>query len=218
MKNKRTKNSAFNFLNQSVRNFKEIGSIAPDSPTCINSLVNPIPFDSAELILEYGAGSGAVTSEILKRKEPESTFISFEKNKIFYNLLQKNVKGKNVFIVNEDVFNSRNILLLRFGLQGGSVDCIISTLPWSSLKFEELLRKEVLPLLKEGGIFIQYMHTLSVLKGIMLRPILKKYFNQINLKFVFFNIPPALIYTCQAPYEANRNEKWSMEYAKWKNC
>ncbi|MHB8580837.1 MAG: class I SAM-dependent methyltransferase [Ignavibacteriaceae bacterium] len=218
MKNKRTKNnSAFNFLNQSVRHFKEIGSIAPDSSTCINSLVNSIPFDSAELILEYGAGSGAVTGEILKRKVPESTFISFEKNQSFYNLLQKNVKGKNVFIVNEDVFNSRNILLLRFGLQGGSVDCIISTLPWSSLKFEELLRKEVLPLLKEGGIFIQYMHTLSILKGIMLRPILKKYFNQINLKFVFFNIPPALVYTCQGPCAASMNVKWSMEYEKWKN-
>ncbi|MHB1688001.1 MAG: class I SAM-dependent methyltransferase [Ignavibacteriaceae bacterium] len=198
MKFKRTENNVFNFLNQSIRHFKEIGSIAPDSPTCINSLVNSIPFDSAELILEYGAGSGAVTGEILKRKEPESTLISFEKNKTFYNLLQKNVKGRNVFIVHDDVFNSRNILFLRFGLQGGSVDCIVSTLPWSSLKFEELLRNEVLPLLKEGGIFIQYMHTLSVLKGIMLRPILKRYFNQIDLKFVFFNIPPALVYTCRA--------------------
>ncbi len=198
MKNKRTKNKAFNFLNQSVRHFKEIGSITPDSNTCINSLVNPIPFDSAELILEYGAGSGAVTVEILRRKEPGSTLISFEKNKIFYNQLRINLKGKKVFFVNEDVFNSRNILLLRFGVQGGSVDCIISTLPWSSLKFEELLKNEVLPLLKEGGIFIQYMHTLSVLKGIMLRPILKRHFSQIDLDFVFFNIPPALVYTCRA--------------------
>ncbi len=197
MKSKRIENSVFNFLNQSVRHFKEIGSVAPDSSTCINSLVNPIPFDSAELILEYGAGSGAVTGEILKRKEPESTLISFEKNKIFYSRLRKNLKGKNIFIVNEDVFNSRNILLLRFGVQGGSVDCIISTLPWSSLKFEELLMNEILPLLKEGGIFIQYMYTLSVLKGILLRPILKRHFSQIDLDFVFFNIPPALVYTCR---------------------
>ncbi|HUX60046.1 MAG TPA: rRNA adenine N-6-methyltransferase family protein [Ignavibacteriaceae bacterium] len=197
MKIKRMENKVFNFLNQSVRHFKEIGSITPDSNTCINSLVNPIPFDSAELILEYGAGSGAVTGEILKRKEPGSTLISFEKNKIFYNRLKKNLKGKNIFIVNDDVFNSRNTLLLRFGVQGGSVDCIISTLPWSSLKFEELLMNEVLPLLKDGGIFIQYMHTLSVFKGILLRPILKRHFSKIDLDFVFFNIPPALVYTCR---------------------
>ncbi len=197
MKNKRTENKSLKFLNQSVRHFKEIGSVAPDSSACINSLVNPIPFNSAKLILEYGAGSGAVTGEILKRKEPGSTFISFEKNKIFYNHLRNNFKGKKVFIVNEDAFNSRNILL-RYGVQGGSVDCIISTLPWSSLKFEELLMNEILPLLKEGGIFIQYMYTLSVLKGILLRPILKRHFSQIDLDFVFFNIPPALVYTCRA--------------------
>lgn len=198
MKNKRTENSVFNFLNQYVRHFKEIGSIAPDSLTCIKSLVNPIPFDSAELILEYGAGSGAVTREILKRKKSKNTLICFEKNNTFYNLLRKNVVGRNIFIVHDDVFNSRNILFRRFGLQGGSVDCIISTLPWSSLKFEKLIRNEVLPLLKEGGLFIQYMHTLSFLKGIMLRPILRKYFGQIDSEFVFFNIPPALVYTCRA--------------------
>ena len=79
-----------------------------------------------------------------------------------------------------------------------NVDSIVSALPWSSLKFEELLMNEVLPLLKDGGLFIQYMHTLSVLKGIMLRPILQKYFTQIDLEFVFFNIPPALVYTCGA--------------------
>ena len=98
----------------------------------------------------------------------------------------------------DDVFNSRNILLLRFGVHGGSVDCIISTLPWSSLKLEELLRNEVLSLLKVGGIFIQYMHTVSVLKGILLRPILKRHFRQIDLELVFLNIPPALVYTCRA--------------------
>jgi phospholipid N-methyltransferase len=197
MKNKRKEKNVFNFLNQYFRHFREVGSITPDSSTCINSLVKLIPFDSAELILEYGSGSGAVTKEILKRKEPKSTLICFEKNNTFYNRLQKNVSGTNFFVVNDDVFNSRDILSHRFGLQNGSVDCIISTLPWSSLKFEKLLRNEVLPLLKEGGLFIQYMHTISIVKGIMLRPILKRYFSQIDLEFVFFNIPPALIYTCR---------------------
>ncbi len=197
MRKQRTETGAFNFLNQSVRYFKEIGSVTPDSPACIKSLVSTIPFDSAEIILEYGSGSGAVTGEILKRKKPDSTLICFEKNNNFYNSLQKNIDESNVFVLNNNVFNSRNVLLNRFGLQTESVDCIISTLPWSSLKFEDLLRNEVLPLLKEDGIFIQYMHTLSILKGMILRPILKKYFISIDLEFVFFNIPPALVYTCR---------------------
>jgi phospholipid N-methyltransferase len=203
MKNKKPKNNVFKFLNQSIRHFKEIGAIAPDSPPCIDTLVNTIPFASAELIVEYGAGSGAVTCEILRRKEPESTFICFEKNNSFYNFLRKNVAGPNFFIIHDDVFNSRNILFLKFGLHLGSVDCIISTLPWSLLKFDDLLKNVVIPLLKDDGIFIQYMYTSSVLKGDVLRPILDRYFSKIDFEFVFFNIPPVLVYACRVRKKNN---------------
>jgi phospholipid N-methyltransferase len=197
MKNRITENVFFNFLNEYVRSFREIGSIGPDSAVCVNTLLRSIPFESAEVILEYGAGSGAVTMEILRRKKPESTLICFEKNNTFYHLLRKTVTGRNIFVVHDDVFNSANILLSRFGIPSGSLDCIISTLPCSSLKFDELLQKEVLPLLKEDGLFIQYMHTVSTLKGFRLQPVLRKYFSQIDSDFVFFNLPPALIYTCR---------------------
>lgn len=201
MKSKITENVFFKFLNEYVRNFREIGSIGPDSTVCVNSMLKSIPFESAELILEYGAGSGAVTMEILKRKKPRSTLICFEKNNTFYHLLRKTVTGRNVFVVHDDVFNSANILLSRFGIPRGSLDCIISTLPGSSLKFDELLQKAVLPLLKKEGIFIQYMYTVSTLKGFRLQPVLRKYFSQIDSDFVFFNLPPTLIYTCRGRAE-----------------
>lgn len=201
-KRKITENVFFNFLNEYVRNTREIGSIGPDSSVCVDILLKSIPFDSAELILEYGAGSGAVTMEILKRKNPRSTLICFERNNTFYRRLRKTVTGRNVFIVHDDVFNSANILLTQFGIPSGSLDCIISTLPCSSLKFDELLQKAVLPLLKEDGIFIQYMYTVSTLKGFRLQPVLQKYFSQIDSDFVFFNLPPALIYTCRGHAKA----------------
>jgi phosphatidylethanolamine/phosphatidyl-N-methylethanolamine N-methyltransferase len=196
MKTKITENVYFNFWNEYLRNFREIGTIGPDSAGCVNGLLKAVPFESAELILEYGAASGSVTREILKRKNPDSTFICFEKNHTFYNLLDKTVRGRNVSVVNDDVFNAANILSSRFEIMDGSVDCIISTLPCSSLKFDELLRKSVLPLLKEDGVFVQYMHTVSALKGFRLKPVLQKYFRKIDSGFVFLNIPPALIYTC----------------------
>src|SRR3990172_6885766 len=197
MKNKRTENVYFNFWNEYVRNFREIGTIGPDSAVCVNGLLKSVPFESAELIVEYGSASGAVTREILKRKNPDSTLICFEKNHTFYNLLGKTVRGRNVFVVNDDVFHAPNILSSRFEIADGRVDCIISTLPCSSLKFDELLRKSVVPLLKEDGIFVQYMHTVSALKGFRLKPVLQKYFREIDSGFVFLNIPPALIYTCR---------------------
>lgn len=197
MKRRITKRVFLNFLNEYIRNFREIGSIGPDSPICANLLLKSIPFDSAALILEYGAGSGAVTMEILRRKKPKCTLICFEKNNTFYHLLRRTISGRNVFIIHDDVFNSTNVLWSRFGIPSGNVDCIVSTLPCSSLKFDELLRQEVLPLLKDDGLFIQYMYTVTTLKGFRLQPILQKYFSRVDSDFVFFNLPPALIYTCR---------------------
>ncbi|MEK6700000.1 MAG: hypothetical protein AABZ10_13290 [Nitrospirota bacterium] len=197
MKNKITENVYFNFWSEYVRNFREIGTIGPDSAVCVNGLLKSVPFESAELIVEYGAASGSVTREILKRKNRNSTLICFEKNSAFCSLLGKTIQGRNVFVVNDDVFNAADILSSKFEIRTGSVDCIISTLPCSSMQFGELLQKSVLPLLKEDGTFIQYMHTVSALKGFRLKPVLQKYFREIDSGFVFLNIPPALIYTCR---------------------
>src|SRR3990170_1652538 len=81
--------------------------------------------------------------EILKRKSRNSTLICFEKNSAFCSLLGKTIQGRNVFVVNDDVFNAANILSSKFEIKTGSVDCIISTLPCSSMQFGELLQKSV---------------------------------------------------------------------------
>ena len=117
-----------------------------------------------------------MTCPALKRKRRKTTLICFEKNNNFFNLLMRNIHGQNVFLINNDVSNSAKILSPEVGVSNEGVDCIISTLPCSSLNFDELLQKAVIPLLKEDGLFIQYMHILSFLKGFRLNPLLRKYF------------------------------------------
>lgn len=192
-----------NFLSQYVRNAKEIGAIGPDSVACVNGLLKSVHFESTELIVEFGAASGTVTREILRRKIPACSLICFEKNALFYDNLRKTFLGRNVFIVPDDVFDAARVLSSRFGIPKRSVDCIISTLPCSSMRFAELLNKAVLPLLNEEGIFVQYMHTVSVLKGFRLRPILGRLFSRVESQIVFLNIPPALIYTCRRGAEGS---------------
>ncbi|MDD2772470.1 MAG: hypothetical protein PHP45_02125 [Elusimicrobiales bacterium] len=75
------------------------------------------------------------------------------------------------------------------------MDCIISTLPCSSIDFEAFLRLSVLPLLKKDGVFVQYMHTLSFLRGFRLRPVLEKHFAAVDSELVLSNIPPTMVYT-----------------------
>lgn len=186
------------FLNQYVQKAREVGAIAPDSRACVNGLLESVQFGSARVIIEFGSASGSVTREILRRKRRESILVCFEKNAVFYRDLRKTIRGRNVFIVHADVFDASRVLSSRFGIMGRSVDCIISTLPCSSMRFSALLNKAVLPLLNEQGAFVQYMHILSVLKGFRLRPILSQLFSRIESDIVFLNIPPVLIYTCRS--------------------
>lgn len=195
-------NAYFNFLSQYVRNAREIGSIVPDSPACVDRLLRSVPFVSAKLIVEFGAASGAVTRAILRRKTPSTNLICFEKNALFYDALRRTLSGRNVSIVPDDVFDAAQVLSFRFGIPERSADCIISTLPCSSIRFVELLDKAVLPLLKDEGVFVQYMHTVSVLKGFRLRPILGRYFDRIESDVVIRSIQPALIYTCRRGHRA----------------
>ncbi len=199
-----SRNPYISFLREYFQNIRGVGSICPDSSFCVKGLLKAVPFESGSLIIEFGSASGSVTREIVKRKKPESTLICFEKNSTFFTHLAQEIRGENVHLVNGDVFDSVDILASRFGIQREKVDCIISTLPSSSLQFEDLLRKAVVPLLNENGLFVQYMHTLATLKGFFLGPVLKKYFNQTEMDFVFRNLPPALIYACRSLNDYNR--------------
>ncbi|MDA8090220.1 MAG: hypothetical protein M0Z61_08390 [Nitrospiraceae bacterium] len=190
-------NVHFKFLGQYMRKIREVGSIAPDSGACVNGLLKSVKFKSAKVIIEFGSGSGAVTREILRRKRPDAVLICFEKNTAFYDHLRKTITGRNVFIILADVFDAAHVLASRFDISARSVDYIISTLPCSFMRINELLIKAVCPLLNERGAFIQYMHVPSVLKGFRLRPILSKRFSRIESDIVFSNIPPVFIYTCR---------------------
>ena len=190
------------FVYEYCKNFREVGSIVPDSKACIDALLRFVPFNSGRILLEYGAASGAVTREIISRKDPEAVLISFEKSSRFYAEIKKFASCQQVFLINDDMFNCARILAEQFGLAGKVVDCIISTLPCSFLDCDELIRTSVLPLLREQGVFIQYMHTLSLIRGFRLSPIVKKYFRRVNSEFVFRNLPPVYVYTCWEPRPA----------------
>lgn len=178
------------------QNFREIGSLVPDSRSCCRTLLKGVPFASARVIYEYGAGSGRLTREILRRKRPESVLVAFEKNRNLYRKLEDNFRDENFFLVNADLLDG-----VPPRLPEGKVaraDCIVSTLPCSSLDFDRLVREVVLPrLIPRSGVFVQYTHTLSALKGFRARTVLNRHFREVRSSLSLANLPPAVIYTCR---------------------
>ena len=188
-------NKELSFLKEYLKNNRETGSIVPDSAALVDALLEHAPFRSARVILEYGPASGAVTRQIIGRKAARTSLVCVEKNRRFYEELVNKVSGKDVFIVNDDALRWARHSAGSCGIRSGEVDCIISTLPCSSIDFEALLRASVLPLLRKGGVFIQYMHTVSFFKGFRLRPVLEKHFAAVSSRLVLANVPPTLVYT-----------------------
>ncbi len=178
------------------QHFREIGSLVPDSRSCCRIMLKGVPFATARVIYEYGAGSGRLTREILRRKRADAVLVAFEKNRNLYRKLEKNCRDGNFFLVNTDLLAGEPPVLPEEA--AGPADCIVSTLPCSSLDFDRLVREAVLPRLAPGtGVFVQYTHTISALKGFRARPVLDRYFREVRSSLSLVNLPPAVIYTCR---------------------
>jgi len=185
------------FMWQFFKNLKDVGSIVPDSRACRAQFLDTIPFHSARLILEYGSASGLLTRQLLRRKRPECRIIGFEKNPFFCRRLREALKSEDFRLIEGDVLDWRKTLLRDAGVEPGTVDCIVSTLPCSSLDFNALLEHSVLPFLREeGGVYVQYMHVISYLKGFSLYRELNKHFLTIRRETVFRNLPPTQVCSC----------------------
>lgn len=199
-------NSSLSLAFEYFRHFREIGSLVPDSRTCCRALLGSVPFESARVIYEYGAGSGRVTREILGRKRPETILVSFEKNPQLHRRLASVVRAENFILVKADILERVSSGRTAGNPHPAKADCIVSTLPCSSLDFDRLIRHSVIPRLESGGgIFIQYAHTLSFLKGFRARTVLGRHFREVRSALVLRNLPPALVYTCRFPRPAIRN-------------
>jgi len=183
----------FYFFKTFLRSPSKIGSIMPSSKFLVNEILNKVDFSDAKILVELGAGTGVVTKELYnlvkiieKKQNLKRQVVIFEQDKKLRNFLKLKFKGFNFF---ENAFElSTNLKQENIS----SVDVILSGLPFAnfSSKEREKLLAEILRCLKPGGKFIMFQYSLQMKEH------LEKVFKKVELSFVLFNIPPAVIYTC----------------------
>jgi phospholipid N-methyltransferase len=153
-------------------------------------MIEGINFNKAECIVEFGAGTGVFTRELIKRKRKDTKLVIIEYNKDFYDILvEKFDKIDNLYIINDSAENIKEHLK-QIGIN--KVDYIISGLPFTSLPYE--IGKNILintkDVLSTHGVLITFQYTLFKLN------LFKSYFSTITLKRTFFNVPPAYVLIC----------------------
>lgn len=166
-----------------------IATVAPSSRFLARRMLKGIDWDTAECIVELGAGTGPVTKELLRRVKPHTKLIIVELDSDFCKRLRE--RFPNADIVEGDACHLDELLADR-GIK--RVDHIISGLPLPS--FPAGLRDSILAssakCLGETGVFRQ----LTVMPYVYWR-MYKKYFSEVKFGLVPLNVPPAGVYVCR---------------------
>jgi phospholipid N-methyltransferase len=179
------------YLQQSIKNFQEMGSIVRSGPQMCKKMTHDIPKNKDIVILELGAGDGAITDYILHRMSEKSLLIVFEINSEMVETLNRKYSDqKERLIIINDGAQKLETHLEKLNIS--QVDMIISAIPFIALP-EEIMHavlKVSKKVLKIKGIFIQMHYTLQ------LKHIYKTLFGNISTSFVALNIPPGYVFKC----------------------
>lgn len=167
-----------------------LGSIVPSSRFLIRQLLEPVDWEQARVIVEYGPGVGVITAEVLRRMRPDAILIAIETNPDFVTYLRDSIKDERLHVVQGSA-EAVDEILRRYGQSNASY--VISGIPFSTIPApvrERILRKTC-EALKPGGSFLVYQFSSRVLED------LQRIFRYVRRQFEPLNVLPAHLFFCQ---------------------
>jgi phospholipid N-methyltransferase len=185
---------AWHFVSTFVLHPKITGAVAPSSRKLAEAMISGADLQNANLVIELGAGTGAITELIRERMKPNATLISLEMNSSAVDRLRRRFRGLHV------ICDSAENLRLHLDFLGHRhADCIISSLPWVSMgtDLQGRLLDSIVASLKPGGSFstMAYLHASAYLAARRFKAELGRHFGEIKRsKVVWANVPPAFAY------------------------
>ena len=184
------KGDALLFFRNFFRHPRMLGSIIPSSRFLIKQLLEPIDWDEARVIVEYGPGVGGITAEILRRMHPDARLIAIEMNPEFVGFLRRTLVDERFQVVEGSAADVKEIMQK---LGHPKANYIISGIPLGSMPsaVREPILRNTCESLAAGGSFLVFQFTTRVL------PDLYRVFHYVKRKFEPLNILPAHLFFCQ---------------------
>ena len=183
-------------------------------------MLEGLPIASASTVVELGAGTGAITRVLLERLPRHATLLAFEINPELVHCMKESFSDPRLVLLNTGAENLGRELRRR-GYR--RVDAVVSSL---SLRFmpddrQRILLETLDPFMDERSVFAQYqyVHGLRFENGRAQRhsslPFLSQYFDSIQCRTIWRNLPPARVFTClrkvrqgrRLPIRASRNPR-----------
>ena len=113
----------------------QVAYIVPSSKTLINRVLGKCDFSKPRVIVEYGAGEGCITREIVRRMHQDSTILLFELDPEFAEHLRRQFRHDHrVNILHTDA-SELSAELEKRGIE--HCDYIISGIPFSTMQIDK---------------------------------------------------------------------------------
>jgi phospholipid N-methyltransferase len=191
------------FVAEALLNFPTVAAISPSSSYLAAAMLEPLALARTSVALEFGAGTGVITRALLEQLPPHATLLVFEINPRFFDCLRQSISDPRVVLINSSA-EHLDLELRRRGIK--QVDTVTSSLGLAFMpeRDRQALFQRLAPFLHPKSVFtqFQYIHGLQFVSGRLcrfdLRPLLDQYFNSVQSKIVWRNLPPAFVFTCRA--------------------
>ena len=193
-------------LQLSVREFLRrpnvVGSAFPASRYLVETLLQPVDWAKAQVVVEYGPGTGPITRAILARMPRDSRLIAIDVSRRFTCHLRRTIDDPRLLAVTASA-SSATAILEDHGL--GPADLIVSGIPFSTISPAEggRILDTSAQMLPDHGLLLAYQMRSTI------APMLAKRFEDVRKCFVWLNIPPCHLYLARTP---NRNDQTPHRY------
>jgi phosphatidylethanolamine/phosphatidyl-N-methylethanolamine N-methyltransferase len=193
------------FALAAASDFQNIASVAPSSRHLARAMLEGLPINETQTVVELGAGTGAITQVLLETLPPQATLLAFEINPEFVRYLENRFPDPRLVLLNTPAECLGDELHKR---GRDRVDAVVSSL---SLRFmpdhrQRILQEVLAPFMDEKSVYTQYqyIHGMRFENGKILRhsslPFLREYFGSIQCRTIWRNLPPARVFTCRGRF------------------
>lgn len=177
------------FARKFVRKGRTIASIGPSGAEMCEAMVRDLDFSRPGVILELGAGTGAITRALVSRMRPHHRLIAVELEPDFIQMLRD--RFPQVEVLRTDATNMDGTLD-QLGV--GKVQYVLSGLatPHLPLRGQIRLHRWLSNRLDPGGAFIQITYVPRIYHNYY-----RRHFRDVRYTPIWKNMPPGGVFTCR---------------------
>ncbi|MFD1357058.1 class I SAM-dependent methyltransferase [Fictibacillus halophilus] len=174
------------FIQKFIQSPLQIGSLFPSSAALAEKMTSNLNWENITKVAELGAGTGVITSSIVKNMLPGTKLHVFEKD-------SEMRKGLQMKFPEASFYEDACEIIKSIEDSEGTLDAVFSGLPFSN--FNKSIRtkivEEIYRSLRPGGILVAFQYSTQMKKTFQAS------FKGVDISFVPKNFPPAFVYICE---------------------